>query len=61
MDQIYNIKQEGENYGKKAEMERQFLKLNGGIEKNPEASKKLGGYLIGSIEAKLSILNQMYK
>ena len=61
MDKIYNIKQEGENYRKKAEMEKQFLKLNGGVENNPEVSKKLGGYLIGSIEAKLSILNEMYK
>ena len=42
-------------------MEEKLLKANGGIENNPELGKKITGYLIGSIEAKLSILNQMYK
>ena len=36
------------------------MKLNGGIENNPEMDKKLNRYIIGSIEAKLSILNQIY-
>ena len=58
---IYSVKQQAEDLGKKAEMEEQLLKVNGGIENNPELGKKITGYLIGSIEAKLSILNQMYK
>ena len=61
LQNIYNVKQQAENLGKKAQMEEQLLKLNGGIENNPELGKKVTGYLIGSIEAKLSILNQMYK
>ena len=61
LQNIYSVKQQAENLGKKAEMEEQLLKLNGGIENNPELGKKVTGYLIGSIEAKLSILNQMYK
>ena len=58
---IYNVKQQAEDLGKRAEMEEKLLKANGGIENNPELGKKITGYLIGSIEAKLSILNQMYK
>ena len=58
---IYSVKQQAEDLGKKAEMEEQLLKVNGGIENNPEIGKKITGYLIDSIEAKLSILNQMYQ
>ena len=58
---IYSVKQQAEDFGKKAEMEEQLLRVNGGIENNPEIGKKITGYLIDSIEAKLSILNQMYQ
>ena len=54
-----NIKIEADNLGKKAEMEEQIAKLNGGLKNNPEAGKKISNYLIGSIEAKLTILNKM--
>ena len=58
---INSVKYDAENLGKKAEMEEKLLKLNGGVANNPELGKKVSGYLIGSIEAKLSILNKMYK
>ena len=46
---------------KKAEREQELLKYSGGIESNPELGKKMTGYLISSIEAKLSILNKIYE
>jgi hypothetical protein len=58
---INSVKYDAENLGKKAEMEEKLLKLNGGVANNPEIGKKVSGYLIGSIEAKLSILNKIYK
>ena len=58
---INSVKNDADNLGKKAEMEEQLLKLNGGVANNPQLGKKVSGLLIGSIEAKLSILNQMYK
>ena len=61
VEKLNNIKYDAENLGKKAEMEEQLLKLSGGVSNNPELGKKISGHLIGSIEAKLSILNQMYK
>ena len=42
-------------------MEEELLRANGGIGNNPEAGKKLSGYIVGSIKTKLNILNQLYK
>ena len=42
-------------------MEEKFMNLNGGIEKNPEMGKKVSDLLIGSIKAKLNIMNNIYK
>ena len=61
IENIYNTKVKADNLKSKAKMEEELLKYNGGIKKNPEAGKKICGYLIDSIEAKLSILNEMYK
>ena len=58
---IYNINYQAENLEEQAQREHQLLKLSGGIENNPELGKKFTGHLIDSIEAKLSILNQMCK
>ena len=59
--QINDAKLQVENLDKKAQMEEQLLKYNGGIGNNPEAGKKLSGYIMGSIKTKLNILNQLYK
>ncbi len=36
-----------------------ILKVNGGIEKNPELGQKISDLIIDSIHAKLSILNNI--
>ena len=61
IENIYDIKYKGEILENKAKMEEKLIKYNGGIANNPEAGKKMSGYLIDSIQAKLSILNEMYK
>ena len=55
------MNQQAENLEEQAQREHQLLKLSGGIENNPDLGKKFTGHLIDSIEAKLSILNQMCK
>ena len=59
MQNIYSVKEKANNLGKKAEMNEQLLKINGGIENNPELGKKVSSLLIDSIEAKLSILKKV--
>ena len=59
MQNINNIKEKANNLEKKAEMNEKLLKLNGGIENNPELGKKVSSLLIDSIEAKLSILKKV--
>ena len=61
IENIYNVKKEADILEKKAEREQELLKYSGGIESNPELGKKMTGYLINSIEAKLSILNKIYE
>lgn len=61
VENIYNVKKEADILEKKAEREQELLKYSGGIENNPELGKKMTGYLISSIEAKLSILNKIYE
>ena len=55
------MKQQAENLEEQAEREQQLLKVSGGIENNPELGKKVTNHLIDSINAKLSILNQIYQ
>ena len=50
------VKMKAENLEKETEMNEKFLRLNGGLENNPELGKKVSNLLIDSIEAKLSIL-----
>ena len=59
IENINDIKQKANNLEKKAEMNEQLMKLNGGIENNPELGKKVSSLLIESIEAKLSILKKV--
>ena len=61
VENIYNVKKEADILEKKAEREQELLKYSGGIESNPQLGKKMTGYLISSIEAKLSILNKIYE
>ena len=61
VENIYNVKKEADILERKAEREQELLKYSGGIEGNPELGKKMTGYLISSIEAKLSILNKIYE
>ena len=63
IENVYNIQQKAILLENKAKREEQLLKYNGGIKNNPETGKKVSGYLIDSIKAKLSILilNKIYK
>ena len=61
MENIHNIKEKANILEKNAEMKEKLLKLNGGIESNPELGKKVSNLLIDSIEAKLSILKKISK
>ena len=58
---INNAKENAVQLEQQAEMEEKFMKLNGGIERNPEMGKKVSDLLIGSIKAKLNIVNKIYK
>ena len=59
VDNINKVREQAEILEKEANMREQVLKLNGGIENNPQLGKKLSSLLIDSIEAKLSILNSI--
>ena len=60
MENINNVKAKANTLEKQAEMKEKLLKLNGGIENNPELGKKVSSLLINSIEAKLSILRKVH-
>ena len=59
IENINNVKQKASVLEKEAQMKEKLLKLNGGIENNPELGKKVSSLLIDSIGAKLSILKKM--
>ena len=59
LENINNVKEQANSLEKQAEMSEKLLKLNGGIENNPELGKKVSSLLINSIEAKLSILKKV--
>jgi hypothetical protein len=59
LENINNVKEQANSLEKQAEMNEKLLKLNGGIENNPELGKKMSSLLINSIEAKLSILKKV--
>ena len=56
---INNIKEKANTLEKQAEMNEKLLKLNGGIQNNPELGRRVSSLLIDSIEAKLSILKKV--
>ena len=59
VDNINKVKEKADILEKEANMKEKVLKLNGGIENNPELGKKLSSLIIDSIEAKLSIINSI--
>ena len=61
LNNMNNIKMKVQSLEEDAKRKEKFLKLNGGIKNNPDLGEKVGNILIDTIEAKLSILNQMNK
>ena len=61
VQKISNAKILASKLDKKAEMEEELLRVNGGVGNNPESGQKLSGYIVDSIKTKLNILNQLYK
>ena len=59
MENINDVKQKASILEKNAERNEKLLKLNGGIENNPELGKKVSSLLLDSIAAKLSILKKV--
>jgi hypothetical protein len=59
LENINNVKVKANSLEKEAEMKEKLLKLNGGIENNPELGKKVSSLLIDSIKAKLSKLKKV--
>jgi hypothetical protein len=56
---IENIKMEAKILEEKAKMKEQLLRNIGGTKSNPEISKDVSDMLVGSIKAKLAILNKI--
>ena len=56
---LQNVKMKAEQLENLANENDKILKVNGGIEKNPELGKKISDLIIDSIHAKLSILNNI--
>ena len=57
-DNVNNIKKKVEEIDRETMNKEKKLKLNGGIENNPELGKEVSNLIIDSISAKLSILNK---
>ena len=55
------IRNKVDSMEEEAIMKEKVLKLNGGIENNPELGQKITDLMIGAIEAKLSILKKLKK
>ena len=58
---LNNVQTKADLLEKKAIENENILRINGGIEKNPALSKKVSNYLIDSIHAKLSMIDNMGK
>jgi hypothetical protein len=59
MENISDVRDKITSLEKQAKMQEKLMRLNGGIGKNPKIGKKVSDLLIDSIEAKLSIINQI--
>ncbi len=60
-ENLNNVKYKADLLEKKAIENQNVLRINGGLESNPNLGKKVGGMLIDSIHAKLSIIDSMEK
>ncbi len=58
---LNNVQEKANLLERKAIENENILRINGGIEKNPALSKKVSNYLIDSIHAKLSMIDNMGK
>ena len=61
LDNIEIIKRKADIIDREADKNEKILKLNGGIATNPKLGRKVSNLLLDSIQAKLSILNQIKK
>ena len=59
IDNISNVQQKAKIIDQEADAKERLLKINGGIENNPELGKKVTNLLIDSIQAKINILKKM--
>ena len=59
IDNINNIQAKTKIIDQEADMKEKLLKVNGGIENNPELGKKVTNLIIDSIQAKINILKKM--
>ena len=59
IENINYVKEKAKILDDNVKKKEKVLKLNGGIEKNPEMGQKISDLLIDSIEAKLSILSKV--
>ena len=59
LENISDVKEKINSIEKEAKMHEKLMKLNGGVGNNPKMGKKVSNLLINSIEAKLSILNNI--
>ena len=58
---LNNVQAKADLLERKAIENENILRINGGIEKNPALSKKISNYLIDSIHAKLSMIDNLEK
>ena len=58
MENINIVKEKAKVMDDEVKKKEKILKLNGGVQNNPEIGEKISNLIIDSIEAKLSILNK---
>ena len=61
LNNIEFVKRKADMIDKEADKNEKLLKYNGGIATNPKLGKKVSNLYLESIQAKLSILNQINK
>ena len=61
LDNIRDIKRKADILDKEADKNEKILMINGGIANNPKLGRKVSNLILDSIQAKLSILNEINK
>ena len=59
IEQIDMIKAQTDALENEVKQKKEYMKLNGGYQKNPLMGDELGDMLIESIHAKLNVINQL--